>query len=177
MAVEIVVMRESETRCLSLKYRFVQTAFGEMLIASSGFGVCALWFADSHDKALYHLSERFGDVVISEGRDEFQTRVLDCLEGKTTDICLHLKGTPFQLKVWNVLLNIPRGKVSTYREIAEHIGHSRAYRAVGSAVGANPVAIVIPCHRVLPANGGIGNYKWGINRKARLLDIERVGNL
>ena len=85
---------------------------------------------------------------------------------------VHLTGTDFQLSVWQELLCIARGQTCTYAELAMRLAHPRAARAVGSAVGANPVAILVPCHRVLPASGGIGGYRWGAELKAQLLAAE-----
>ena len=87
-------------------------------------------------------------------------------------IKLHLKGTPFQLKVWQSLLKIPVGNISTYASIAENILSPKAARAVGTAIGANPVAFLIPCHRVIKSSGIIGEYHWGSNRKVAMLGWE-----
>jgi AraC family transcriptional regulator of adaptative response/methylated-DNA-[protein]-cysteine methyltransferase len=87
---------------------------------------------------------------------------------------LELRGTDFQKSVWRALLDIPFGSVTSYGRIAKAIGRSGASRAVGAAVGANPVAVLIPCHRVLPSSGGLGQYRWGAQRKAALLLAERV---
>lgn len=87
-------------------------------------------------------------------------------------ITLHLSGTAFQLKVWRALIAIPAGSTQSYSEVAARIGRPDAARAVGSAIAANPVAVMIPCHRVLPASGGTGNYRWGAARKRQLLQWE-----
>ena len=89
------------------------------------------------------------------------------------EIVLHLYGTDFQIDVWRVLLEIPFGKTSTYSEIAMAINNPRALRAVGTAIGRNPVAILVPCHRVLRTDGGIGGYYWGIEKKKKLLEWEK----
>ncbi len=89
-------------------------------------------------------------------------------------LTLYLSGTSFQLKVWRTLLEIPYGTTTTYGDIASKIGHPKAYRAVGTAVGANPMPVIIPCHRVLPSSGKIGNYSWGgPKRKIALLESEK----
>jgi AraC family transcriptional regulator of adaptative response/methylated-DNA-[protein]-cysteine methyltransferase len=87
-------------------------------------------------------------------------------------IKLHLKGTDFQLKVWESLLTIPMGKLSTYGNLADKIGHSKASRAVGTAIGSNPVAFLIPCHRVIQSSGNIGGYRWGSERKQLIVGWE-----
>ena len=87
-------------------------------------------------------------------------------------IALHIKGTPFQLKVWQALLNIPRGQLADYGTLAARIGHPKACRAVGTAVGSNPVAVLIPCHRVIRQTGMVGGYRWHRGRKIALLGKE-----
>ncbi|HLW30052.1 MAG TPA: methylated-DNA--[protein]-cysteine S-methyltransferase, partial [Brumimicrobium sp.] len=87
-------------------------------------------------------------------------------------IKLHIKGTDFQLKVWKTLLEIPLGKLSTYGEIAQHIQKPKAARAVGTAIGSNPIAFLIPCHRVVQSSGGIGGYMWGADRKVKIINWE-----
>ena len=89
-------------------------------------------------------------------------------------LILHLKGTPFQLQVWETLLNIPSGALSTYGSIAKHLKNPLASWAVGTAVGSNPIAVLIPCHRVLRASGGIGQYRWGTVRKMALIGLEAL---
>src|SRR6056297_2222090 len=91
-------------------------------------------------------------------------------------IQLHLKGTPFQIKVWKALLEIPAGEVKTYGNLAENLGHPKAYRAVGTAVGQNSVAFIIPCHRVITSTGVIGNYRWGRDRKTAMFGREAAQN-
>ena len=86
---------------------------------------------------------------------------------------LHLKGTEFQLRVWKELLNIPFGETTTYKDIAAALQTPKAFRAVGSAIGENPVSVLIPCHRVLRTDGALGGYHWGLERKVRLLEWEK----
>jgi len=95
---------------------------------------------------------------------------------KLQQIKLHLKGTPFQLKVWETLLKIPMGRLSTYGSIAQAIKNPKASRAVGSAIGDNPVAFLIPCHRVIQSGGIIGNYMWGPTRKKAIIGWESARN-
>jgi AraC family transcriptional regulator of adaptative response/methylated-DNA-[protein]-cysteine methyltransferase len=89
-----------------------------------------------------------------------------------SEIKLHLKGTPFQLKVWEALLNIPMASLTTYGQLAAGLSRPKASRAVGSAVGDNPVAFLIPCHRVIQSTGAIGQYHWGSDRKAAIIGWE-----
>ena len=90
-----------------------------------------------------------------------------------SEIKIHIKGTDFQIKVWEALLKIPMGELSTYASIATSINNPNASRAVGSAIGDNPVAFIIPCHRVIQTGGGLGGYRWGLERKERLLASEK----
>jgi len=103
------------------------------------------------------------------------TQILEYLEGKRTrfELPLDLRGTPFQLEVWSALLEIPYGETRSYRDVARRLGRERAVRAVGAANGANPVALVVPCHRVVASGGGLGGYGGGLELKARLLAMER----
>ena len=104
-------------------------------------------------------------------------QILEYLEGKRSafELALDLRGTPFQLEVWKALLEIPYGETRSYREIARAVGRPSAVRAVGAANGANPLALVVPCHRVVASGGGLGGYGGGLELKARLLAMERQG--
>lgn len=91
------------------------------------------------------------------------------------DLPVRLEGTPFQIAVWSALLDIPYGRTSTYAEVAVRVGHLRAARAVGAANGQNPISIIVPCHRLIGADGGLTGYGWGLDRKRRLLELEGSG--
>lgn len=162
-------------RALALRYRFEPTCFGPVLVASTGKGVCYMAFADDRDGALNELKRLFPNAGYIEQPDEWQHRALSLFSTghvANGDIRLHLKGTPFQLKVWEMLLQIPDGRVSTYGDLAAGIGSPKACRAVGTAVGDNPVACLIPCHRVIRSTGELGGYRWGVSRKSVLLAWE-----
>ena len=108
--------------------------------------------------------------------DEYQRKALAALsadEENVETVPLHLKGTEFQLRVWKELLNIPFGETTTYKDIAAALQTPKAFRAVGSAIGENPVSVLIPCHRVLRTDGALGGYHWGLERKVRLLEWEK----
>lgn len=162
-------------------YSFAETPLGEILLASTFRGICYLGFTDNHRlEAMNDLKSRFLHVMFREGQDEHQQRILQMWNGeqildkgmKTFTIPLCLKATDFQWKVWNELMKIPIGTTVTYKDVASAIHASGAYRAVGTAIGANPIAMLIPCHRVLRVDGGWGGYRWGISRKKRLLEWE-----
>ncbi|MFD2600936.1 methylated-DNA--[protein]-cysteine S-methyltransferase [Flavobacterium suzhouense] len=159
---------------LSINYSYATTPFGTILAASTVKGICHLAFADDQTNAFSVLKNKFPNAQFSQITDSFQAEALNVfINGTSADaIKLHLKGTPFQLKVWEALLNIPTGNLITYGSIAQLIGSPKASRAVGSAVGDNPVAYIIPCHRVIQSSGVMGNYHWGSNRKAAMIGWE-----
>ncbi len=159
-----------------IRYSFAETLFGRVIVASSLLGVCFLGFCDIQESGLNELKSRFPKNSFEEGADEFQMAALSLLQpGKQgrAEVRLHLKGTSFQLKVWKALLSVPQGSVTTYSQIAQLIGSPKAARAVGNAVGKNPVSLLIPCHRVICSNGLPGGYHWGADRKKCILEWER----
>lgn len=160
-------------------YKCVETRWGRMLLAATEIGLCYAGFVSSEEKAaLEDMKRRFDNFDIQEGRNRWQQRTLEFLEANDEieePVCLHLKGTAFQLGVWKELLQIPVGETVSYKDIAVALHCPRAYRAVGTAVGCNPVSVLIPCHRVLRRDGGMGGYHWGLVYKRRLLDAESIG--
>lgn len=159
---------------LTITYSFPETPFGEMLIASTGEGVCYMAFVDDREHVLEELKSLFPNAIYKEGTEDHQSRALSVFtEEEKKIIKLHIKGTDFQFQVWKALLEIPVGKVVSYREIANKVGRAKAYRAVGTAVGDNPVAFLIPCHRVVRSSGALGGYHWGLERKSALIEWER----
>lgn len=161
---------------LTLNYQFAETIFGRILIASTSKGVCYLAFVlEGKEKALERLHQKFPRAALQSEEDSLQTAALSLFKQDWTalpNIKLHLRGTPFQLKVWEALLKIPLGQLSTYGRIAADIGLPKACRAVGTAVGDNPVAFLIPCHRVIQSTGVFGNYHWGNPHKLALIGWE-----
>ena len=174
--VSIERMTSDECRNLTINYSFAESPFGEILIASTDKGICCLEFVSCREKSLKRLNSKFSNAYLYNKTDDFQKNALRIFYNDTAEIKkinLHIKGTDFQVKVWNSLLNIPIGSTTTYAEIAKDIHHDKAFRAVGTAVGNNPVAIIIPCHRVIKSSGELGNYHWGTKIKAALLDWEK----
>lgn len=160
---------------LKINYSFSGSPFGEIMTASTGKGVCYMAFAENKENALRDLVNKFPNASFFETKDEFQINALSIFHKDWTElntIKLHLKGTDFQLKVWESLLTIPLGKLSTYGKLAEKIGSAKASRAVGTAIGSNPVAFLIPCHRVIQSTGKIGGYMWGSDRKQMMIGWE-----
>ncbi|TKC10355.1 methylated-DNA--[protein]-cysteine S-methyltransferase [Pedobacter polaris] len=160
---------------LIINYSYFHTLFGNLLIASTSIGICYMAFADDEFIAFEELIKQFPKAKFNKQEDKIQEDALAIFNKdwtKNTTVKLHLKGTPFQLKVWETLLKIPKGNFTTYRAIAKAIGSSNASRAVGSAIGNNPVAFLIPCHRVIQSSGNFGQYHWGSVRKTALLGWE-----
>jgi len=160
---------------LSLNYSFSTSPFGNIIIASTPKGVAYIAFYDDTDIAIAALSNKFPNATFSNQLDHIQQNTLRIFThdwNKLDEIKLHLKGTEFQLKVWEALLNIPMGHLSSYANVANRINHPQACRAVGTAIGQNPVAFLIPCHRVIQATGIFGNYRWGRTRKTAMIGWE-----
>jgi AraC family transcriptional regulator of adaptative response/methylated-DNA-[protein]-cysteine methyltransferase len=162
-------------QALAINYSFADSPFGNLIVASTQKGVCCMAFHDDEHQALQELKQKFPNATFNRRLDLLQQRALFIFQhdwSKLSEIKLHLKGTDFQLKVWETLLKIPMGKLSTYGSIAEKIKQPSASRAVGTAIGSNPVAFLIPCHRVIQSSGTIGGYMWGSIRKAAIIGWE-----
>jgi AraC family transcriptional regulator of adaptative response/methylated-DNA-[protein]-cysteine methyltransferase len=160
---------------LIINYSFSETPFGKILAASTTKGICHLAFADNEEEAFGILKQKFPNAAYHQITDLIQQQALHAFSHGPSDtdkIKLHLKGTPFQLKVWEALLSVPMGDLTTYGAIARRIESPNASRAVGTAVGDNPVAFIIPCHRIIQSSGILGNYHWGSSRKAAMIGWE-----
>ncbi|HEV8082641.1 MAG TPA: methylated-DNA--[protein]-cysteine S-methyltransferase [Chitinophagaceae bacterium] len=160
---------------LSINYSYAESPFGDILVASTSKGICHMAFVDSEEEALYKLQNNFPNAKLRQMVDLIQQNALYIFThdwSKLNKIKLHLKGTHFQIKVWETLLKIPMGQLSTYGNIATQIENPKAARAVGSAIGSNPVAFLIPCHRVIQSSGTFGQYMWGATRKTAMIGWE-----
>ena len=162
---------------LTIGYGFHPSPFGEALLAVTARGICALFFAStgSRPTVLSRLREEWANARIvgdQEGTRRVARRIFAAAPRAQAPLTLYLRGTNFQVKVWEALLSIPPGSVTTYGEIARRIGDPGATRAVGTAVGRNPVAFLIPCHRVIRGTGDLGGYHWGVGRKRLILAWE-----
>ncbi len=160
---------------LHINYSFAETPFGNIIVASTAKGICHLAFADDEKDALQQLQLQFPKAQYRQVVDTIQQNALFIFTQDWKDLSkikLHLKGTPFQIKVWEALLKIPMGDVSTYSGIATSINNPSASRAVGTAIGDNPVAFLIPCHRVIRSTGEFGQYHWGGVRKTAMIGWE-----
>lgn len=160
---------------LNISYSFANSPFGRVLAATTSKGVCHIGFSDNDALAFQDLKQRFPNASFRETADQAQLQALQMFGNDPAGIHkikLHLKGTPFQLRVWEALLKIPVGQLSTYGNIAKSIDQAGASRAVGTAIGSNPVAFLIPCHRVIRSSGIIGGYMWGPVRKTAMIGWE-----
>jgi AraC family transcriptional regulator of adaptative response/methylated-DNA-[protein]-cysteine methyltransferase len=152
------------------------TALGTVLAAATDKGVCAVKLGGDAQRLKRLLAEEFSAAdIVEQAMPEVEASIRAFItgEGSLARVPVDIRGTVFQRRVWEALRRIPRGETRTYSEIARAIGAPTAVRAVGSACGANPVALVVPCHRAVRADGGLGGYAWGLPIKERLLEIEK----
>ncbi len=160
---------------LFINYSYAESPFGNILVASTSKGICYMAFADDEHIAFADLQKHFPNASFKQMVDLIQQNALHIFTQdwtKLKEIKLHLKGTVFQLKVWETLLKIPKGRLTTYGDIAASIAKPAASRAVGTAIGDNPVAFLIPCHRVIKSTGSLGQYHWGSTRKTAIIGWE-----
>jgi AraC family transcriptional regulator of adaptative response/methylated-DNA-[protein]-cysteine methyltransferase len=167
---------------IDMEYGFHQTPFGQALLARTESGVTDLWFVEEGEEreALNELQKTWPAADMREGfraTREIVNRIFGSASSQAGggQIDLLLRGTNFQIKVWQALLRIPEGSIVSYTDVAEEIGRPDAVRAVAGAVAKNPIAWLVPCHRVLRSSGEIGGYRWGITRKKIMLARELAG--
>ncbi|MEM8787711.1 MAG: bifunctional helix-turn-helix domain-containing protein/methylated-DNA--[protein]-cysteine S-methyltransferase [Pseudomonadota bacterium] len=158
---------------LTVRWGWVPSPFGEALVMATSRGICGLAFAAEVGRgpAMADMRARWPNAVYVEDTDAVAAMAADLFAGRG-EAALHLIGAPFQIKVWEALMQIPSGSVTTYSEIAQTIGNPKAVRAVGTAVGRNPISFLIPCHRALRKSGGLGGYHWGLGIKRAMLAWE-----
>jgi AraC family transcriptional regulator of adaptative response/methylated-DNA-[protein]-cysteine methyltransferase len=165
---------------ISMYYGFHESPFGTCMVASVDQKLCRFDFIIDESDSTSQLKNEFKGATLIRDQHEtqiFVNRIFSNGDSKAKDrISLWLKGTPFQLKVWEALLKIPEGFLASYDMIAAAIGQPGASRAVGSAIGKNPIAYLIPCHRVIRKEGKIGHYRWGTPRKMAILGFEASVN-
>jgi len=165
---------------LTIRWGWFDSPFGAALVMGTEKGICGIAFAGEtgEDAAMADMTGRWPAARFEEDHARLRGWAHTAFgmagqRGRAEEaVPLHLAGAPFQIKVWEALLNIPQGHVTTYAEIARAIGQPRAVRAVGTAVGRNPVSFLIPCHRVLRKSGGLGGYHWGLPVKRAMLAWE-----
>jgi O-6-methylguanine DNA methyltransferase len=163
-------------------YSYFQSLFlKKVFVASTERGICMVDFLKSEKTFLKRLKERFlGKTVRDDQKNkEVLSQLKRYLKGdlRRFDCKLDLKGTPFERKVWSALAKIPYGQTRSYKKIAQAICHPKAFRAVGNANGKNSIPLIIPCHRVIESNGGLGGFGHGLKVKKQLLDLERAHGL
>ncbi|WP_268846143.1 bifunctional helix-turn-helix domain-containing protein/methylated-DNA--[protein]-cysteine S-methyltransferase [Flavobacterium aestivum] len=160
---------------LTINYSYAESPFGNIIVASTAKGICYMAFVDDESTAFSTMQNHFPNATFRQLLDSIQQNALYIFTHdwtKLDQIKLHLKGTDFQLKVWETLLKIPMGQLTTYGAIANKIENPNASRAVGTAIGSNPVAFLIPCHRVIQSTGMFGGYMWGTTRKTAIIGWE-----
>lgn len=160
---------------LTINYCFAESPFGKLLVASTPKGICHMVFVVDEQQAFTHLITRFPNATYHQVIDKFQQDALFIFRkdwSQLNEIKLHLAGSAFQLKVWESLLKIPLGSLVTYGDIAKNIASPNSARAVGTAIGSNPIAFLIPCHRVIQNTGRFGGYMWGATRKCAIIGWE-----
>ena len=163
----------------TIRFAVGECSLGSVLVAASEKGVCAILLGDDPEELVRDLQRRFRKANLIGGDNDFErtvSRVVGFLEQPRPkcDLPLDIRGTAFQQKVWQALRKIPGGSTTTYAQIARHIGMPSAVRAVAGAVAANPIAVAIPCHRVIRTDGSLSGYRWGIACKRALIGRERV---
>jgi AraC family transcriptional regulator of adaptative response/methylated-DNA-[protein]-cysteine methyltransferase len=160
-----------------VRFAIGECSLGSILVAATDRGVCAILMGDDPDELAHDLERRFPRAQLLGGDADFErlvARVVGLVEAPRSevDLPLDIRGTAFQERVWQALRAIPAGETATYSEIAHAIGSPRAVRAVAHACGENHIAVAIPCHRVVRRDGALAGYRWGVERKRRLLLAE-----
>jgi len=160
-----------------IRFAVGQSSLGAILVAATGRGICAIFLGDDPDVLIRDLQDRFPQADLIGGDREFEGWVAQVVGFVETprlglNLPLDIRGTAFQQRVWRALQDIPPGATASYAEIAERIGAPKSVRAVAGACAANPVAVAIPCHRVVRSDGAMSGYRWGIERKRALLERE-----
>lgn len=161
-----------------LQYAIAPCSLGKILVAATSKGISSILLGDNADELLNDLKKRFPKAEISQGGSDFETTLKTCLEfidqpQPQFSLPLDIHGTVFQQKIWQILRQIPPGQTVSYAELASLAGMPKAARAVAGACAANPVAVVVPCHRVVRNDGGLSGYRWGVERKRTLLSKEK----
>jgi AraC family transcriptional regulator, regulatory protein of adaptative response / methylated-DNA-[protein]-cysteine methyltransferase len=157
-----------------------ECSLGSILVAASEKGICTISLGDDPGRLVRELQDRFPQAELSGGNEAFENMVAQVVgfverPSLGLDLPLDVQGTAFQRRVWELLRQIPCGKTVSYSELAQRLGEPKAVRAVASACAANQIAVAIPCHRIVRMDGSLSGYRWGVERKAALLELERTG--
>jgi AraC family transcriptional regulator of adaptative response/methylated-DNA-[protein]-cysteine methyltransferase len=171
----MIAMAEPSTST-AVRYTIAECVLGYVAIARTAKGLAAAFIGDDEDRLALHMEERFAGAERADA-DELTDRVVHALDTATDDVEIPVdpKGTDFQKSVWRALRDIPNGATVTYSELARRIGRPESVRAVAAACGANPIAVIVPCHRVIGKDGSLTGYAWGgIEKKRMLLQREKA---
>jgi AraC family transcriptional regulator of adaptative response/methylated-DNA-[protein]-cysteine methyltransferase len=180
---EVLGMKPTDYRAgganTDIRFAVGECSLGSVLVAASAKGVCAILLGDDPEALVRTLQDRFPNAGLIGGDVSFErlvAKVVGFVEapGRGLDLPLDIAGTAFQQRVWQALRKIPAGETVTYAEIAGRIGAPKSVRAVAQACAANPIAVAIPCHRVVRSDGALSGYRWGVERKRALLDREKT---
>ncbi len=174
--IKIISKAEYSAHSFDIFYEIFKSPFGFCLVASTEIGICNVLFGDNENDVFKDLEKRWKNFNLKTKKKEIHNLVKKYLKREISDtkIPIHLYGTDFQLNVWSELLKIPKGKSLTYKDVSISLGDKNLSRAVGSATGKNPIGYLIPCHRVLRTDGGIGGYRWGNERKNKMIKSESI---
>ena len=165
---------------MQIHYVIVPSVLGRLLVAATELGICSVKIGDSARALEEDLRREYPQATVERTLGPLSPAVsaiqaIAAGERPPLDVPIDVGGTAFQRRVWAHLQRIPLGRTRTYAEVAQAIGQPTAARAVANACGANPVALLVPCHRVVASDGGLGGYHWGVQRKARLQSMEQQG--
>lgn len=166
---------------MEINYTITDSRLGRLLVASSTKGLCMVWIGKADTDLERKIHDQFPSELVKRDDSAMRAMASDVkgrVEGKNLDmkVPLDLRGTQFQMDVWKEMLRIPAGSTRSYADVAKRIGRPKAFRAVANACGANPVAVVVPCHRVVASAGQLGGYGLGLDRKIAILAAEGVSN-
>ncbi|MFO1367925.1 MAG: methylated-DNA--[protein]-cysteine S-methyltransferase [Marinagarivorans sp.] len=170
---------KAKNSALIIRYGVADTLFGPLFVAQTPRGICrAVFIEDANPAAeITNLHQQWPAAQLinsAAAAKDFAQHIFELKKPNPGPINLHVQGTNFQLAVWRALLRIPLGRAISYGDLAAHLGKPSAARAVGTAVGANPIAVIIPCHRVIQQSGALGGYRWGLVRKQAIQVWERL---
>jgi AraC family transcriptional regulator, regulatory protein of adaptative response / methylated-DNA-[protein]-cysteine methyltransferase len=167
---------------MEIRFAVGECSLGSILVAQSERGICAILMGDDPDTLVRDLQDRFPRAGLIGSNTAFEqcvAQVVGFVEapGISLDLPLDIRGTVFQQRVWQALREIPSGRTVSYTEVANRIGAPKSYRAVAQACAANALAVAIPCHRVVRSDGGLSGYRWGVERKRTLLEMEAAAEV
>ncbi|MDD4778634.1 MAG: methylated-DNA--[protein]-cysteine S-methyltransferase [Fermentimonas sp.] len=171
----IIPMTQFEENDLTINYDSYDSIYGNLYIASTDKGICYIGLGNETE-IIEELKKKYTNAVLVKKADQQHSTALSHISNPDSaeEINFHIKGTDFQLEVWNELLNTECGKTCSYKHIAEKIGKPKAVRAVATAIGQNPVTFLIPCHRIIRFDGTLGGYYWGLDIKKKILKHESL---